>query len=412
MAKTLTPLALKNLRPRGQVYEVADRGCRGLRVLVQTSGHRSWAVRYRYAGRTRKLTLGPVLIEDRAGEVHSDSGAPPAIGTPLTLTDARWLCAQALRTLKSGSDPATLKPQDRAQADDSVRAIAAEYLKRQSDLRSIAHLRRYTGLITQSLGSRPIAAVKLSDIIHLLDKVEEANGPAAADRVNSTWRSLAAWYAGRSDDYRPPIIRGQKRNKSAARARILTDGEIRSVWAAAEAVSGPFGNFVKLLLLTAARRREVSGMRRSELVGAATWILPAARCKTKTDVLIPLSAAAQKIIGGMPLFGDGDLVFTNDGKVPLGGYAVPKQRLDAASNVRGWTLHDLRRTARSLMSRAGVDADVAERCLGHAIGGIRGVYDRYSFEQEKRRAFAALARQIELILHPPENKVVRLRGRR
>jgi integrase len=81
----------------------------------------------------------------------------------------------------------------------------------------------------------------------------------------------------------------------------------------------------------------------------------------------------------------------------------------ATSCTQGWRLHDLRRTARSLMSRAGVNPDVAERCLGHAIGGVRGVYDRHKFVEEMRDAFEALATQIERIVHPVENIVAMTR---
>jgi integrase len=93
----------------------------------------------------------------------------------------------------------------------------------------------------------------------------------------------------------------------------------------------------------------------------------------------------------------------------MGGLVRPKKALDAASGVTGWVIHDLRRTARTLMSRAGVDADVAERCLGHAIGGVRATYDRHEFEQEKRRAFEALAGMIETIIRGPTENVVQLR---
>jgi hypothetical protein len=79
--------------------------------------------------------------------------------------------------------------------------------------------------------------------------------------------------------------------------------------------------------------------------------------------------------------------------------------------VTGWTLHDLRRTARSLMSRAGILSDHAERCLGHVIGGVRGVYDRHEFHAEKKRAYEALAAQIERIVNPQDN-VVPLRDAR
>jgi hypothetical protein len=75
------------------------------------------------------------------------------------------------------------------------------------------------------------------------------------------------------------------------------------------------------------------------------------------------------------------------------------------SELPRWTLHDLRRTARSLMSRAGVPSDHAERCLGHVLPGIRGTYDRHEYLAEKRRAFDALAAQIDRVVNPAKNVV-------
>jgi integrase len=86
-----------------------------------------------------------------------------------------------------------------------------------------------------------------------------------------------------------------------------------------------------------------------------------------------------------------------------------KERLDEASVVSGWTLHDLRRTARSLMSRAGVQTDHAERCLGHVIGGVRGVYDCWEYLPEKRAAYDKLAGLVERIVNPPADVVVPIR---
>jgi len=99
----------------------------------------------------------------------------------------------------------------------------------------------------------------------------------------------------------------------------------------------------------------------------------------------------------MPVIDNSDLVFTNDGRRPVSPCKL-KPDLDRASGVTGWTLHDLRRTARSLMSRAGVNTDHAERCLGHVIGGVRGVYDRHEYLAEKRQAFEALAALIDSIV--------------
>jgi integrase len=409
MARALTPLTIANLRPRPKRYEVPDGGCRGLRVMVQPSGFKSWAVRYRFRGVTRKLTLGPILEEDRKREaLPYAAGTLPVIDTPLTLTDARWLATQALRQSRAGIDPAPLKQQTllNEPVNDTVRAVGEEYLRREGPgLRTLAQRRYDHGLIYKALGSRLIADVKLSDIVRLLDKVEEDHGPAAADRVHASWRRIATWHASRSDDYRPPLVRGAKRNKNGARKRVLSDSELVAVWQAAEALEGPFGRYAQFLLLTAARRKEAAEMRRSELVDDATWIIPAARCKTGRDVLIPLSTAAQMIVRDMPRVGSGDLVFTTDGRTAIGSFSRSKRLIDSASGIIGWTIHDLRRTARTLLSRAGIDADIAERCLGHAIGGVRAVYDRHQFEAEKRRAFEALAAQIERIVNPRLNVV-------
>jgi integrase len=179
---------------------------------------------------------------------------------------------------------------------------------------------------------------------------------------------------------------------------------LRAVWPAAEATPGPFGAFVQFLLLTGARRSEGAGMTRSELAGA-DWTLPADRNKVKVDLIRPLSAAAQAVLAKLPHVGRRGYLFTTGGDRPLGGFSKFKRALDKRSGAMGWTLHDLRRTARSLMSRASVSSDHAELCLGHVLAGVRGVYDRHAYHAEKQRAFEALAAQIDRIVEPQENVV-------
>ena len=160
------------------------------------------------------------------------------------------------------------------------------------------------------------------------------------------------------------------------------------------------------------RRGESASLRRSELSpDGRTWIIPGIAIQKRQDLLIPLSAKAQAIIAAMPVLPGGDYVFSeSDGKYPLGNFAARKARFDAACGVRGWVIHDLRRAARTLLSRAGVNADIAEMCLGHALGGIRGTYDRHAYETEKRFAFEALARAVEDIARPPAGTVVPIRS--
>jgi integrase len=168
------------------------------------------------------------------------------------------------------------------------------------------------------------------------------------------------------------------------------------------ATPGPYGPLVRFILLTATRRAEAAAMVREELSGT-DWIIPAARMKAKLEHVVPLSEAAKAIINEMPVIGQP--VFTLNGRRPITNLHDYKAALDAASGVTNWRLHDLRRTARSLMSRAGIDAGIAERCLAHTIGGIRDVYDRYAYHKEKKAAFEALATMVDRIINPADNVV-------
>src|SRR5262249_49507886 len=156
--------------------------------------------------------------------------------------------------------------------------------------------------------------------------------------------------------------------KERARERTLTDDEIRAVWAAAEGDTGPFGAFVRFILLTGARRSEAADMAWSEL-DDGIWTLPGSRNKTKGDLVRPLNRRATAVLPA----GVGKFVFSTDGSTPISGFSKFKATFDKACGVADWTLHDLRRTARTLMSRAAVNSDIAERCLGHVMPGVRGI---------------------------------------
>ena len=144
-------------------------------------------------------------------------------------------------------------------------------------------------------------------------------------------------------------------------------------------------------------------MRWNEVQGL-DWLLPAARNKTKVDLVRPLSGAALSVLAAVPRVDGCEFVFMH-GTRPISNFSKLKREVDERSSVAGWRLHDLRRTARSLMSRAGVNVDHAERCLGHVIGGVRGTYDRHAYYAEKKHAFEALAALVERILDPKDNIV-------
>jgi integrase len=414
MAKPLTPIAIGNLRARRDRYEVPDGGCAGLRVVVFPSRRKSFIVRYRFRGLQRKLTLGPCLVERGVAEPAS----APETATPLSLHAARSLCAEALRQARSGNDPAAAKQRKRqeelAAEADTLQALSEEYLRREGPkLRTLSQRRSDLELLCASvLGRLPVDQIKRGQCTHVLDRIADHNGPVRADRVLSALKTLLAWHAERSD-FVSPLGRGGRRTsiRDRARSRWLTDDELRRVWTTAEQRKDSFSAFLQFKLLTATRRGEAAGLCRSELSDSGqTWTIPAARYKSGKDTLIPLSKAAQRIIAAQPELGD--FVFSVTGDRALGGFADRKAEFDKACGVTGWVIHDLRRTARTLLSRAGISADVGERCLGHALIGVRGTYDRFEYLDQKRHAFAALAALVERIVHPPKRSVADIEAER
>jgi integrase len=247
-----------------------------------------------------------------------------------------------------------------------------------------------------------------------------------------------SWYqAQRGSGFTSPVVRGMAPSEETARDRILSDDELRVIWRVAER-SGTYGAIVRLLLLTGARKGEIAAMRHSQIGGDGIWSLPGERTKNHEPLHLPLSRAALDIIAARPrivLQTDpevvADLVLSLDGKHEFSNWGHAKadfderclRRLRAAARLEGknvsevkalpnWRLHDLRRTARSLMSRARVRSDHAERVLNHKIGGIEGTYDRHNYEDEKRQALEALAAQLHRILAPQPDNVTLLRSSR
>jgi integrase len=400
MAANLTDIGVRNLKPGVTRREIPDGN--GLYIVVHPSGRKSYAVRYRFNGEPRKLTL-------KAG---------------ITLKAARKEAADALYEVEKGRDPCATRRQGKQERRvveaSTFRVVAEQYLTLECGMRRAGGKVTFAGsmrtaarrladlerLIFPVIGKRPIAEIRRSEIVALLDRIQLENGPVMADRALAIVRSLMNWHVARSDDFRSPIVRGMTRSNPGQRARqrVLSDAELRAVWQTAGKTAPPFGALVQFLLLTAARRREAAHMTWAEL-SEAHWTLPASRNKAKVDLVRPLSTAAQDIIARLPRLAGCAFVFTSDGRRPFNSFSRAKVPFDAACGVAGWTLHDLRRTARSLMSRAGVNSDHAERCLGHVIGGVRGTYDRHEYHREKKQAFDALAALIRQIVDPAPNIV-------
>ena len=406
MTKTLTAKSVENIKPRSARQEIPDGGCRGLYLVVQTSGLKSWAVRYRYEGRPKKLTL------DRA----------------LTLAAARKAATDALHELAQGRDPAALQFEARASAEKDRAARAADTVDhwanhfierhakkktRENSWRQAVHI--FDNIVLPVWRGRIIHDIKRRDIIELVEGVADAR-PIMANRTHSHLSKFFNWLCERDAIAASPCAGVRPPSAEHARDRSLSDDEIRSLWLACDAIGGPTGSCIKLMLLTGQRRGEIVGMRRSEINGDV-WVLEPERTKNKRRHEVPLCARVLAIIDAMPVItGERDFVFTSSKTRRLGNFSHAKLVIDARMKpVTPWVLHDLRRTVASGMARLGIKLPVIEKVLNHASGsfkGIVGVYQRHDFAAEKRLALQNWADHVDSIVSgKPVGKVVSLRSR-
>lgn len=389
MAKRLTTQAVECLRnTEGHRLEVPDALLRGLYLVIQPSGAKSWAVRYRYRGRPRKLTLGRY----------------PAI----SLAGARELARRAFLTVGEGRDPCGEKRDAKRHAADRSRArfveVAIEFIERHAK----ANNRESTWRETERLMKRdviplwrdkPIEEIARRDVVRLLDRVQDRGSPIMANRVLAAVRRMFAWCVDRGLVESSPCAGLRPPSVERSRDRVLSDDELRSVWLACEEVGWPFGPLVKLLILTGQRLNEVSRLQWAEIdVDAKLWTIPRQRTKNDVAHTVPLSTQALAILSELPVIAsEADLVFTTTGDSPVGGFSRAKERIDhtmarsrfSADTMPRWTFHDLRRTVASGMARLKINIHVVEKLLNHSSGsfaGIVAVYQRHTFAEEKREA--------------------------
>jgi integrase len=403
----------------------------GFGLMVTAAGHRSYVVKYRAenGGGADRMTLRAALkLADARKEAKAIMGRVAKGNDPLAeRRKAKRDAARAGRdTLQAICENYRTREGGMTLASDGT----ATFAKDDANIRTAAVRHKvFVRLVYPRLGRKPISQITRSDIVGLLDDIEDDNGAPMATHTLAYLRRVFNWHAARVDGFVPPIVRGMARGVPGKRSRVLNDDEIRAFWRGAlawEKMAGEFGHpFPRLLrftLLTATRREEAAQMVWSEIDNDdfTVWLIPAARYKTKLDFEVPLSRAALGILHearSVRLNGC-EYVFTTNGETPISVFGKLKARFDEfmlaqrreiareyggdeeakGASVPHWTIHDVRRTARSLMSQAGVNPDHAERALGHAIGGVREVYDRHQYRDEKRAAFEALAGKIEHIL--------------
>ena len=398
----LTTRAVETIKPGQKRREIPDRHMPGLYLVVQPSGAKGWAVRYRYAGTPRKHTLG----------------AYPAID----LKTARNLASKALRAVAEGRDPGREKIRERASKPDTVETVARQFIdrhcKRLNRSRTARETQRLLDLhVLPRWRTRLMREITRRDVLDLLDRVVDSGKPIAANRTFSAVRKMFNWAVARDIIAASPCAGVKPPTAERSRDRVLTDSELRNVWHAANKIGGPFGALVQLLIVTGQRRDEVAQARWAEIdLDGRMWTLARERVKTDNPHEVPLSKAAVAILRPLPRIGD-EYVLTTNGEAPSSNYAKNKRRLDSLlpPDMPLWRLHDLRRTAASGMARLGITLPVIEKVLNHSGGsfaGIVGVYQKHTFSDEKRKALEAWADHVAAVVANNPAKVVSLRGPR
>jgi integrase len=355
--EVFTAKSVENYATPPARVEVRDALVPGLRLVVQPSGAKSWAVRYSFATVKKKLTLGTF----------------PALG----LAAARDAARKALEQNSLGIDPA-----NKDAASDgtmSVKAAADLYTVRHvADLRNNTrgYVERELATLTAALGNRSMGQLRRRDLIPLIDA---ANGPHASNQRSKVFAAFFNWAMGRDMIDASPAA-GLKKIKMKSRERFLDDGELRLVWAAADK-AGRYGAFAKLLILSGCRRNEIARLEWAEIQGDYI-VLNAERTKTGEVHHVFISPLARSIIEAQPR--NGRYVLGN-GR-PMSANMRAKDQLDVSLN-EDFRFHDLRRSFATGLQRLGIPIEIIERCLNHKLPGISQIYNRHDYSDEMRDAF-------------------------
>jgi integrase len=376
MPVTLTDRVVQQAKAKAARVEIADAVLPGLYLIVQPTGAKSWAVRYRVGRRTRKLTL-------------------PGRYPVLSLAKAREAARLALESVTTGADPAAAK-QAGTPADDTLAAYIALYREKHvSRLRpgTAANTNRELEHMQDAWPGRTLRSISKKDIVTVIDKAMK-RGPSAGVTAWKVAKAFFAWCEAREDDFASPARSIRKPAKEKSRERVLDDGELKLTWEAADREGGPAGALAKMLILTGARRNEITELSRDEIKAEAIE-LPGERTKNGLPHTIPLTPMIRGLLEALPRTGK----FVINGRdQPFGDHSGAKEKITPA--IRSWTLHDLRRSFASGLQRLGVAPHIVELALNHRSGtfsGVAGIYQRHRYAKEVRDAFELWSQHIDVL---------------
>jgi integrase len=388
--------------------ELTDRVLRGLPVPTAGSVLSYDPVLKGFAGRvTHNNARAFVGVYRFKGEARRDTiGAWPAWSAKA----AREVFKRWRRDVDLGIDPRGEPEPERA---GDFKALAVQFLahgrtKRGRPLRAATIREYHRALIiyAEPLHAMAVGAIQRSDAADLI-RVTAARGAVTAMRTRAVGSRFYSWLiANGKAEYNP--FAGTEGYQTARRDRVLNNGELAALWAATVEPTD-FNTILRVMLWTGCRRSEAGQMRWSELVDGV-WTVPGARVKNHRPLVLPLSRQALAALETWPrrlgrnhLFGQGANGFQ--------AWSQSKHRLDARLGfAKDWDLHDVRRSCQTRMIGLGINRDVVNRVLNHAMGPIDETYDLYHYLPEKVSALQRWADELERMTSV-EMTVVRLAGR-
>jgi integrase len=354
-----------------------------------------YVMKYRIYGHQRFLTIGP----------H---------GSPWTPDTARRKAKQLLGLVADGKDPQAEKIEARAKAADTLGRVAADYLrhaKKKQKPRSYAETQRHLLVNWKPLHPVSVFHLRRRQISARLAEIETERGRVTAARARAALSAMFNWAIREGYEIAAnPVFGTNRPAEPRSRERVLVDGELAEIWRACR--DDDYGRIIRLLMLTAQRRDEVGGMRWTEIDGD-TWTIPSSRTKNHREHIVPLADPALALISASPRRTDRDYVFgdgprrNGDGHRGFSGWSKAKTALDERivearkAGKLEWRLHDLRRTAATVMAdRLGVLPHIVEAVLNHVSGhraGVAGIYNRAKYETEMRYALERWAKYVETV---------------
>ncbi len=395
MKLTQRTIAILTLPEGKDDHIVFDDAVVGLGLRVRKTGSRTWVYQYRFGPKQRRIALGDVAA--------------------IPLAKAREIAGTLQAQVRLGRDPTAEKAENRVRAAETFGSVLRPFLARQkARLRhaSYSEVERHLVLHSKPLHALPINAIDRRAIAARLNEIAANSGPVAANRVRSSLSAFFSWAIREGlVDANPTIDTNKQPEKS--RARVLSAAELVAIWKACR--DDDYGHILRLLMLTGQRADEIASLRPEEVHDEAI-VLPPERVKNKRTHVVPLSEPAKAIIR-KALRSDRSHLFGRD-DTGFGGWTYAKRTLDARIAARTgkplahWTHHDIRRSVVTGMADIGIAPHVIEAVVNHVSGhkgGVAGVYNRSTYDREKRIAVDLWTDHLLAIVEGRESNIVQLK---